>query len=123
MRRMALSLAVLAAVGLAANAALAGSSSPSVSLHVGTTMVGHQGQHGTSLGYRSYRYGRPQGPRYYRYGHGPVIVRPMVPRRPPAIYAVPGYPPVHAPVYRRYYNSPRGSLHYQGRGFGISIGF
>jgi len=122
MRRVTLVLAVLAAVGLAANAALAGSSSPSVALHVGTTMVGHHGHHGHSHGYITYGYGRPYRYRYYGYG-GPVIVGPVVPSRPAVIYTVPAYPPPPPPVYRRYYYSPHGSVHYRGSGFGISIGF
>lgn len=121
MRRVALTLAVLVAVGLAADAALAGGSSPSVALHVGTTLAGHHGHHGPSHAYWGHGYGRPHTRHHYYHG-GPVIVGPVVPSHPAVIYTVPAYPPP-VPVYRRYYHSPHGSIRYQGSGFGISIGF
>ncbi len=111
MRRVTLSLVVLAVVGLASSTALAGSSSPKVSLQLGPTLVAHHGPHGPS-----YRGHHPH--RYHSYRRGPVIVRPIVPLPPPVIYTYPSYYP-----YQPYYYSPHGAIRYQGRGFGISIGF
>lgn len=128
MRRTALMLAVLALVGLAASTALAGPSSPSVSVQVGPTLVGHHGHPGYSPGYRSHRPGYHRPPHYrspYR-GRPPVIIYPMVPGHPPVMVPIPGHPPVVLPPphhrYRRPYG-PHGSIHYRGSGFGISIGF
>jgi hypothetical protein len=118
MRRVTLSLVVLAVVGLAASTALAGTSSPKVSLQLGPTLVAHHGSPGYGHGHRSYRYGhhpRPYHP--YRPG-GPVIVRPIVPPPPAVIYPYPSYD-----RYQPYYYGPSGGIHYRGPGFGISIGF
>jgi hypothetical protein len=126
MRRVTLSLVVLAIVGLAASTALAGTSSPTVSLHLGTTLVGHHGGHGYSYGHggyahRSYGYGYRSPYRSYRYGHG-MGYRYI---HPPVVIPFPGHPPVvHPPIYRhRYYYRPHSGIHYRGPGFGISIGF
>ena len=138
MRRVTLSLVVLAVVGLTASTALAGTSSPKVSLHMGTTLVGHHGGHGYSYGHGSYGHGSyghgyrsPYHSRYrspYRsqyYGRGPRIIYPA-PGHPPVVIPFPGHPPVvHPPVYRRRssYYGPHSGIHYRGPGFGISIGF
>jgi hypothetical protein len=128
MRRVTLSLVVLVVVGLAASTALAGPHSPTVSLGVGTTLVGHPGGHGYrsgSYGYRSYGYG-------YRYPYGYHSHRRSLRAyhpysyHPPVVVPFPGHPPVvHPPThrYRSYHHSPHGGIHYRGRGFGISIGF
>ncbi len=119
MKRLALTLVALAAVGLATSTAFAGGSHFSVS----TGLVGHHGYQG-----RHYGHG------YYGYGRSSVIVQPMVPGHPAVVYPVPGHPPVlHAPIhhgyryyrypYHRYRHGSHGGLHYYGKGFGISIGF
>jgi hypothetical protein len=134
MRRITLSLVVLVVVGLAASTALAGPHSPTVSLGVGTTLVGHPGGHGVGNGYSSYGYRSYAHSSRYPYGYrshhshrhhprhsyrrGPVIVRPILPPPPPVIYTYPSYY-----RYPSYYYGPTSGIHYQGRNFGISIGF
>lgn len=114
MRRVTLSLVVLAVVGLAASTAWAGSSSPKVALQVGPTLVAHHGPHGH--GHRGHHPHRYYPHRSYR--RGPVVVRPPLPPPPPVIYSYPSY-------YRHpsYYYGPSSGIHYRGPGFGISIGF
>jgi len=113
MRRVTLSLVVLAVVGLAASTALAGSSAPKVALQLGPTLVAHHGPHGHGHGHPGHH------PHAYRpYHRGPVIVRPIVPPPPPVIYSYPSYYP-----YQPYYYGPSGAIHYRGSNFGISIGF
>ena len=116
MRRVTLSLVVLAVVGLAASTAWAGTSSPKVSLQLGPTLVAHHGPHGHSYGHRGHH---PH--RYHSYRRGPVIVRPIGPPPPPVIYSYPSYYR-YRPYYYEYYG-PSGGIHYRGSNFGISIGF
>jgi hypothetical protein len=113
MRRVTLSLVVLAVVGLAASTALADSSSPKVALQLGPTLVAHHGSHGHGHGHPG-----PAPYRYHSYRRGPVIVRPIVPPPPAVIYPYPSYY-----RYQPYYYGPSGGIHYRGPGFGISIGF
>ena len=116
MRRVTLSLAVLAVVGLAASTAWAGTPAPKVSLHVGPTLVGHHGPHGHLHGHR---YG-PHPHWRHPYRRGVVILPPLVPPPPAVIYRVPSYPPY--PPYPPYYR-PRGGIRVQGKRVGITIGF
>jgi hypothetical protein len=120
MRRVALALAAVAAIGLSANLATAGEKHSSNDGHASITLVGHHGHHGhrgphhrgPSYGHHGSRHRYHHGPRHHYFRHPPVIVHPPVYRSPP--------------YYRyRYYNPyyPRGGVSYYGRGFGFSFGF
>jgi len=119
MRRVALALAVVAAVALAADWAVAGQSShrgPKASV----TLVGHQGHHGHhGPSHRGSYHGRHHRPPHHSYHHGPRVYV-----RPPSYY----HPPVYR--YRSYYPYygcpsyyPYGGFYYRGSGIGFSIGF
>jgi hypothetical protein len=113
MRLAAITLAVVALLGVASSSARA-DHGWDYSLGQVTT-VGHYGH----PGYRGGLY------RYYDYGAAPVIVVPLVP--PPVVHRV--LPPVvYPPVYGRYgyggYRHGRDfDFHYRGRNFGFSFGF
>lgn len=112
MKRVALSLAVLAVLALAANTASAAGphgSSPQV------TLVAHGGWGSPHHGHQGPSWGPGHG-----HGYGP---HPPVYRRP-IVVPVPVPPPPY-PVYR-YYRPPYypgATFSYRGNGFGISIGF
>ena len=126
MRRVALALAVVAAVALAADLAVAGESShrggqASITLVQHHGHSGHQGSPGR--GYSSYQHGYRHAPPQQYYHRGPSVHV-----RPPAVYRYPAYPPVYRyrpcyPYYPSYPSYPYGGFQYQGSGFGFSIGF
>ena len=113
MKRVALTLAVLAVVALTTGTAWAGP--PSHSVHVGTTLVKHHGHRGPS-----YRYHSPHRSMYRSRSHVGVYVHPPVVVYP-SVYPSYRYYPSY-PSYR-YYHSPHGGIQYYGKGFGFSIGF
>ena len=110
MKRVALALAVVAAVGLvAAGVAVAEESSNQVAESAPTVLVGHHGYHGYGHGY-GYGIAPYKLPyRYYYYG-------PAVPRSSRVVYpSTYGY---------RYYYSPQGGYGYgSGPGWSFSFGF
>ena len=104
MRRVALTLAVVVALGVVANTALAASP------HLGPVAA-------TAVAHRWYR------PYVYR---APVVV--PAPVYAPPVYPYPAYPTIVYPraphVYRyHHYAAPHGGVSYFGPGFGISVGF
>jgi len=133
MRRAALTLAVIAAVALAADLAVAGESShrggqASITLVQHRGQSGHSGHHGRGpssyhgRGPSSYHRGYRQAPSPHYYHRGPSVHV-----RPPARYRYPAHPPVYRypsyyPYgYRSYY--PYSGFQYYGNGYGFSIGF
>ena len=106
MRLAAITLAVVALLGLAPSSARADHGWDRFGQ---VTTVGHYGHPGYRGGFH----------RYYGYGAAPVIVVPLVPRYPavvfPPIYG--GYP------YGGYRHGRDFDFHYRGRNFGFSFGF
>jgi hypothetical protein len=112
MRRVMLTLAMLAVLGLVTSAALAGPPSHkntkaqiSLAAHHGH---GHHGHHGHHHGH----------PHWYHRGPGVVVVPAPVYRPTVVVPAVPAYP-----QYYYYDPRPSGSIGVYGRKFGFSIGF
>lgn len=118
MRRVMLTLAVLALLGLVTGTALAGHpshKSPSKGGHVDFSLASHgHGGHGHHHGYGGYHHGHGHPHGYHR-GPGVVIVPAPVYR--PAV-VVPAYP-----SYYYYEPRPSGSIGIYGRKFGFSVDF